>query len=190
MAEDINKIIVDILTEWGEKVVIDVKAEIDKKITHNGGQTSKLSGSVNYKVINKGGEISWLLTMNPYWEVVEKGRGKGKKAPPSKAIEEWMKQKESITSNINKILVSISVKHKGISSRERKGVFTTRGTKGMTFASKLKSLSFMMARSIGKKGIKPRPFLYKVVNDKRIDELKQKLAPVLKQYYILEFKEL
>ena len=188
MENDINKLIIKVLTDWGEKVVIDIKAEIDKKITHNGGQTSALSGSVNYKVINKGGEISWLLTMNPYWEVVEKGRGAGKKAPPNKPIEDWLRQKESITSNINKILVSISVKHKGISSRKRKGVFTSKGTKGMKFDAKIKSLSYMIAKSIGKKGIKPRPFLHNVVNENRINELKEMLAPVLKQYYILEFK--
>lgn len=179
---DINKLIIDVLTEWGEKVVDDVKAEIDSKISHNGGQASKLSGSVNYKVINKGGEISWLLTMNRYWEVVEKGRGAGKKAPPSAVLKDWIKQKESLTSNIDKILGRVTVKVK-------KNGALSKGTKGMSFDKKLDSAAFMMARSIGKKGIKPRPFLYKVVTDNRIDELKQMLAPILKQYYVLEFKD-
>ena len=177
MENDINKLIIKVLTDWGEKVVIDIKAEIDKKITHNGGQTSALSGSVNYKVINKGGEISWLLTMNPYWEVVEKGRGAGKKAPPSNVLKDWIRQTESIT----KTLVSVKVKTK-------KNGALSKGTKGMSFEKKLQGVAFVMARSIGIKGIKPRPFLHNVVNENRINELKEMLAPILKQYYILEFK--
>ena len=48
----------------------------------------------------------------------------------------------------------------------------------------------MFARSIGKKGIKPKPFFNKVINEARINELNELLAPVLKEYFILEFKEL
>lgn len=185
MAEDINRLIVNVLTEWGEKVVNDVKAEIDSKILHNGGQASALSGSVNYKVINKGGEISWQLTMNPYWEVIEKGRGAGKKAPPSKPIKDWLRQNESLVKSLDKVYAKVTVKAK------KSGALTKR-TKSLkdVFDKKLSGYAFMIARSIGKKGTKPRPFIHKVVNESRIDELKQMLAPILKQYYILEFKNI
>lgn len=189
MATDLENKIIDVLSRWGRDLVNDMKAEIDKVVTHNGGQASKLSGSVNYKVINKGGLISYQLTMNRYWEVVEKGRGAGKKAPPSKAIKEFIKQTEDLTANIDKILLSISIRHKGISNRKRKGAITGRGLKGMTFDKKLDSLSFMIARSIGKKGIRPKPFYDKVINDERLQELKELLAPVIKEQFRLEIKK-
>lgn len=189
MADELENKIINVLSRWGRDLVNDMKAEIDRVVTHNGGQASKLSGSVNYKVINKGGVISYQLTMNRYWEVVEKGRGANKKAPPSKAIKEFIKQTEELTSNIDNILLSISIKHKGISKRKRKGAITGRGLKGMAFDKKLNSLSFMIARSIGKKGIKAKPFYDNVINDERINELKELLAPVMKEYFILEIKK-
>lgn len=182
MAEDINKVIIEVLTRWGLDVVNDMKAEIDNVVTHDGGQSSALSGSVNYKVINKGGEISWLLTMNPYWKYVEGGRRAGKKPPPSASIKEWIKQKESLKANIDKILGRVTV--------SKKKTALSKGTKSMSFDNKLNSLAFMIARSIGKKGIKPKPFFNKVINEARINELNELLAPVLKEYFILEFKEL
>lgn len=189
MASDLENKIIDVLSRWGKDLVNDMKAAIDKIVTHNGGQTSALSGSVNYKVINKGGIITYQLTMNRYWEVVEKGRGAGKKAPPSKVIKDFIKQTEDLTSNIDKILLSISVRHKGISNRKRKGAITGRGLKGMPFDKKLDSLSFMIARSIGRKGIKPKPFYDKVVNDERLQELKELLAPVIRDNFIVEIKK-
>lgn len=189
MADELENKIINVLSRWGKDLVNDMKAEIDRVVTHNGGQSSKLSGSVNYKVINKGGVISYQLTMNRYWEVVEKGRGANKKAPPSKAIKEFIKQTEELTSNIDNILLSISIKHKGISKRKRKGAITGRGLKGMAFDKKLNSLSFMIARSIGRKGIKAKPFYDNVINDERINELKELLAPVMKEHFILEIKK-
>lgn len=189
MADELENKIINVLSRWGRDLVNDMKAEIDRVVTHNGGQTSKLSGSVNYKVINRGGVISYQLTMNRYWEVVEKGRGAGKKAPPSKAIKEFIKQTDGLTSNIDKILLDISVRHKGRSLRKKKSAITGRGLKGMSFDKKLDSLSFMIARSIGRKGIKPKPFYDKVINDERLQELKELLAPVIKEQFILEIKK-
>ena len=50
-------------------------------------------------------------------------------------------------------------------------------------------LSWLMAKSIGKKGIKPNPFYKKVVNDERMDDLKQMLAPIIKKQFLLEIKQ-
>ena len=52
-----------------------------------------------------------------------------------------------------------------------------------------KTLAFLIQRSIKKKGIKPRPFLNKVLSDDRMNKLKQMLAPVIKQQFILEIKK-
>jgi hypothetical protein len=50
-------------------------------------------------------------------------------------------------------------------------------------------VSWLFAKSIGKKGIKPRPFMNKVITQDRIERLKQMLRPVIKRQFILDIKK-
>jgi len=182
--------IVKVFDVWGLKLVEDLKAELDKMITHNGGQASDLSlKGINYKVVKSSGLITFQLSMYRYWEVIEKGRGAGKKAPPTQPIADWIKRTPGLNSKLDQILLGIQVKHRGISSRSRKGIVRKRGLKQISHDLKVKRLSWMIARSIGKKGIKPRPFYHKVVNEARMNELKEMLKPVIKKQFILDIKE-
>jgi hypothetical protein len=160
MAGSIQEQIVEVFDKWGIDLVTDMRASIDSQVKHGGGQESDLSGSVNYKVLNQGGVITFSLSMNKYWKWFDKGRDKGLKGPPIDVFGEQWQNKKGI--NAKKIL-------------------------GMKIYDKaVKSLAFLIQRSIKRNGIEPRPFYDKVVTEERIQDLKNKLAPIIKKQYILD----
>jgi hypothetical protein len=127
------------LNSFGKQIVKQAKENLsaaDKK--------GALANSIDFFVVKKGGSITVRFKMNSYAAFVDKGvsgtktkrsykdyKGKTKsspfkykaKQPPSGIIEKW-------------------IKRKGLKGRDKKGRFITH-----------KSLSFLIARSIKKKGI-------------------------------------
>lgn len=172
---DLEDKIIKVLTIWGEDLVNDTKAEIDKLFKDGGGQTSDLSGSVNYKVLNQGGSITFQLTMNDYWKFVEAGRKKGARGVPLDVLSKQWQNSKNI--NATTILKEIRIKA-GIKSKAKSN-----------YDKDVKTLAFLIQRSIKKKGIKPRPFMDKVITQQRMDKLKAMLAPVIKQHFVLEIKK-
>ena len=135
------------LNSFGKQIVKQAKENLsaaDKK--------GALANSIDFFVIKKGGSITVRFKMNSYGAYVDKGvsgtktkrsykdyKGKSKsspfkykaKQPPSGIIEKW-------------------IKRKGLKGRDKKGRFITH-----------KSLSFLIARSIKKKGIQGISFFQK-----------------------------
>ena len=135
------------LNSFGKQIVKQAKENLsaaDKK--------GALSNSIDFFVIRKGGSITVRFKINSYGAFVDKGvsgtdkkrsfkdyKGKTKpspfkyttKQPPSGIIEKW-------------------IKRKGLKGRDKKGRFITH-----------KSLSFLIARSIKKKGIQGISFFQK-----------------------------
>ena len=135
------------LNSFGKQIVKQAKENLsaaDKK--------GALANSIDFFVIRKGGSITVRFKMNSYGAFVDKGvsgtdkkrsfkdyKGKTKsspfkykaKQPPSRIIEKW-------------------IKRKGLKGRDKKGRFITH-----------KSLSFLIARSIKKKGIQGISFFQK-----------------------------
>ena len=135
------------LNSFGKQIVKQAKENLsaaDKK--------GALENSIDFFVIRKGGSITVRFKMNSYGAFVDKGvsgtdkkrsfkdyKGKTKpspfkyttKQPPSGIIEKW-------------------IKRKGLKGRDKKGRFITH-----------KSLSFLIARSIKKKGIQGISFFQK-----------------------------
>ena len=135
------------LNSFGKQIVKQAKENLsaaDKK--------GALANSIDFFVVKKGGSITVRFKMNSYGAFVDKGvsgtetkrsykdyKGKTKsspfkykaKQPPSGIIEKW-------------------IKRKGLKGRDKKGRFITH-----------KSLSFLIARSIKKKGIQGISFFQK-----------------------------
>lgn len=175
MASELENKIIEVLSIWGLDLVNDTKAEIDKQLSDAGGQASKLSGSVNYKVLNRDGNITFQLTMNDYYKFVESGRKKGVRGVPLDVVgKEWQNSK-----NINAVTVLKEINIKA----------GRKGKSKIPYDKAAKTLSFLIQRSIKRKGIKPRPFLNKVITEERLNQLKQMLAPVIKEHFILEIKK-
>lgn len=191
MASEIDKQIVHVFNAWGKTLVRDTKKAIDTAIAADGGgQNSALAGSVNYKVLNQGGVISFQLTMKGYWKFMDKGVDgtevnhnspyafKGKNINQKAMIDFINKRhfKIELTTRRKKVL-------KGIRT---KGI--RQGAKKLSIDQAKKSLAFVLGRSIAKKGIKPLGFMAKVITDERLSELKDMLKPLIKDLFVLEIK--
>lgn len=181
MATDLENKIIEVFSRWGDKLEADMKKAIHDAVgVHGGGQETALEGSVNYKVLNSAGTITFQLSMNDYWKYVEKGRRKGARGVPLDVIGKQWQNKKGI--NAAQVIREITIK-----SNAKKGIKSN--PKKLNYDKAAKSLAFIIQRSIKRKGIEPRPFIDKVITKERILELKQMLAPVIKNQFILDIKK-
>jgi len=191
VADNLNNQIITALNRWGVKLVRDTKKAIDIAIAEDGGgQNSALSGSVDYKVLSKGSEVWFQLTMNDYWKFVNEGVDGTKKNWGSKyAFKGKNINQQAVLKFIKKRHINIDLSQKR--STKIKGI-KTKGIrqkyKQMSLDAKRKSLAFVIGRSIAEKGIKPTHFMDDVLNDDRKNELKMMLKPLIEKSYILEIK--
>jgi len=118
--------LIKLLSFYGDDIVARLQREmrINKSIA-----TGKGLESLNYQVRYQNGKVILDILGRKYLEVVDGGREKGKKAPPIKKIEKWIRAKGSLKlkdrkgklvpknrKNIKRAAFSIaqSIKHKGI----------------------------------------------------------------------------
>ncbi len=140
------------LNSFGKQVVNRSKGNLQKA---KGGGTA-LENSIAFSVIEKDGDLTVIFTMASYGKYVDKGvsgtevsrsfkdykgktlkspfgyrKAKGHSQPPTKALDKWIVKK-------------------GIAPRDKEGKFMSR-----------KSIKFLIAKSIGKKGIQGISFFQK-----------------------------
>mgnify|MGYP003667143756 FL=1 len=127
-----------------------------KGVVSGGGQASDLAADANIIITEVNTGNSWTLSMKDYWKYVESGRGIGRPAPPS-AIAYWIKKKGISPADVLQKMKPQS--------------------KRLPFEKALTSLSFIIARSIGKKGTIKR-FGYS--GSKFLTEVLNEQVPVLK----------
>ena len=120
-----------------------------------------------YKTINfeiTKGSSNYIVTINleEYWKNISYGRKPGSRMPPVEAIENWIK--------IRKIIP------RPLILPNKKSIIPT-----------VKQLAFIIARSIAKKGIQPRPFMRETIAE-TVETFKDKLIITLKEDIISEIK--
>ena len=140
------------LNSFGKQVVNRAKGNLQKA---KGGGTA-LENSIVFSLIEKGEDLTVRFTMASYGKFIDKGvsgtevtrsfkdykgetlkspfgyrKAKGHSQPPTKALDKWIVKK-------------------GIAPRDKEGKFMSR-----------KSIKFLIARSIGKKGIQGISFFQK-----------------------------
>lgn len=128
------------MEKYGEALVLEIVKQLksaDKIATGN------LAKSVDYELIEALDSIAVNILSLDYMDVVDGGRRKGAKAPPTDVIVKWMKVRK-------------------IKGRDKRGRFI-----------KDKSTAFLIARAIGKNGIKPTFVIKKSIN--KLKSLQQKL---------------
>ena len=131
------------LTEFGQKIVDNYRAELEACNYQDGQLYRTLSYSV--KMDNS----SWLISISlgEYWKYIEYGRRPGK-MPPVSAIENWIKVKQILP--------------RPITLKSGKSVVPT-----------IPQLSFLIARKIGRDGIRPRPFFKQSFEDAKREFLQK-----------------
>ena len=143
------------LNDFGQKIVDNYRAELEACNYQDGQLYRTLSYSVKM-----GNNSSWLISISleEYWKYIEYGRRPGK-MPPLDVIEKWI--------NVRKIIPhSMTLKS------------------GKTVIPSVKQLSFLIARSIGRRGIAPKP-LFK----KSFEAAKQQFMQVIKDAITQDIKE-
>ena len=143
------------LNDFGNFIVTNYKRQLEAEQMNNGELYRTISYSVS--TVNSGWVIS--VSLADYWKYIENGRRAGAKMPPVSAIENWIKVKQIIPH-------SMTLKS------------------GKTVIPTIPQLSFLIARSIGQRGIPPKP-LFK----KSFEAAKKQFIQVIKDAITQDIKE-
>lgn len=185
--------IAKVFREWGKESSLDLKTEAELAL-QRGGRTNPNTVSLEFKEVlttTPDGNVQLEIVARrkgqpvKYWKAIEEGRAPGKKQPPSDVFGKTWQNEQAIDARV--VLLQIQARKKGLQTTNRK---FKRLKKTLDYDKAVKSLSFIIAKSIGKKGIKPKPYLGKVLTDERIRELRNKLTPLLGERFKLIIKGL
>lgn len=170
LKEEIDAIIIP----FGDKLSIDLKASLEAALKQGGSknvQESAVTFQPKYIVTNDSTTIQ-IVTSQDYWKYIEYGRKRGKMPPPNKLGKAWQ-----VSQGIDprKVLAEISIK----SNPKAK-------PRQLSFDAATKQLSFVIARAIGRRGLKPRPYIDRVLNDGRIAQLTKDLAKAMSKDITIE----
>ena len=142
------------LNDFGNFIITNYKSQLEAEQMNNG----ELYRTISYSVST--GNSGWVISVSlaDYWRYVEYGRRPGK-MPPVSAIENWIKVKQIIPH-------SMTLKS------------------GKTVIPTIPQLSFLIARSIGRRGIAPKP-LFK----NSFEAAKKQFIQVIKDAITQDIKE-
>ena len=175
MADSLKDKIEAVSRNFGRVLVQDLTNSMNEALgfPKANGQDAHLTFDSDITVTDSGANIK-IIASDTYWINIEEGRGKNKKAPPSDVLgKEWQ---NSHNIDPRKVLKEIQINYKkkiGLSKTKRS---LTKTSKGLSFDKAAKQLSFIFARSIGKKGIPAKPFVDRVLNDGRVKVFSQLIA--------------
>jgi len=176
----------DILEAFGTKLKEDSQEAIDAFIKANAnkhggdfGGNSDLANSAKFYFTSDGDNLKFLFKMNDYWIVFNDGRKPNSKQPPSDKLEAWVR-KRGIKLELSKR------KEEKIKSTKDRSI--KKQLKAQSYEKKVKQMAFVIARSIGKKGIEANHFFDKIINDGRVKQLSNDLAKSLQREVVLELK--
>lgn len=143
------------LNDFGKFIITNYKSQLEAEQMTNGELYRTISYSVS--TVSSGWVIS--VSLAEYWKYIENGRRAGAKMPPVSAIENWINVKQIIPHEMT--LKS-----------------------GKTVIPTIPQLSFLIARSIGRRGIPPKP-LFK----NSFEAAKQQFMQVIKDAITQDIKE-
>lgn len=180
----LNDDISEVLSEFGFTLTVDtkksLKSKLDERASKYGGRkrTSRLEASMDKQppIESKNGVITFRFKMNDYWAVVNDGR---KASNVSEEGQDKIADWSALSGLAEKIRISDLANRKQKQSlSKRKGLKTL---KKMPFDRAKKAAGYLVARSLKKKSLDPTHFFDEVINDGRIEELKQRLTEVIKK---------
>ena len=142
------------LNDFGNFIITNYKSQLEAEQMNNG----ELYRTISYSVST--GNSGWVISVSlaNYWKYIEYGRRPGK-MPPVSAIENWINVKQIVPH-------SMTLKS------------------GKTVIPTIPQLSFLIARSIGRRGIPPKP-LFK----KSFEAAKKQFIQVIKDAITQDIKE-
>lgn len=184
----LNDEIRKVLSEFGLKLTIDTKQSLKQKLDARASKysgrkrTSRLEASAKaLPVTYQGGVLTLKFEMNDYWDIVDGGRKASNVSEDGqKKIADW----SALSGLAEKIRISdLEARKQRQSLSKRKGLKTL---KKMPFDRAKKAAGFLVARSLKKKSLEPTHFFADVINDGRLDELKERLKELVKSEIKIE----
>ena len=142
------------LNDFGKVIIDNYKSQLEAEQMNNG----ELYRTISYSVSTGTGGWVVSVSLENYWKYIEYGRRPGK-MPPVSAIENWINVKQIIPH-------SMTLKS------------------GKTVIPTIPQLSFLIARSIGRRGIAPKP-LFK----NSFEAAKKQFIQVIKDAITQDIKE-
>ena len=178
----LNDEIRKVLSEFGLNLTIDtkksLKQKLDERASKHGGRkrTSRLEASAKALPITyQNGVLTFKFEMNNYWDIVDGGR---RASNVSEEGQEKIAQWSGLSGLAEKIRLSdLEARKQKQSLSKRKGLKTL---KKMPFDRAKKAAGYLVARSLKKKSLEPTNFFTDVINDGRLDELKERLKELVK----------
>jgi hypothetical protein len=166
--EEIDKLLNDFTEKWAKDLEVSLFDALKK-----GGRGNPSAVDIRFK----GGVVYGInrVTLNvyadkDYWYYIENGRKKGK-MPPTKVLGEKWQSSNGISPS--KIIYDMTIEY-----NKKKG-FTKRIVKKLPFQKAAKQFAFIVARSIGKKGIKPKPFVEQGSNPQDLKDLLTNISKLI-----------
>ena len=147
------------LNDFGNFIITNYKSQLEAEQMNNGELYRTISYSVS--TVSSGWVIS--ISLAEYWKYIENGRRAGAKMPPLDVIEKWIKVKQILP--------------RPLTLKSGKSVVPT-----------IPQLSFLIARKIGRDGIRPRPFFKQSFEDAKREFL-SKIADAVQQDIAESIKE-
>ena len=117
--------------------------------------SGKLYKTIDYTITSQNDFYLVTINLEEYWKYISYGRKPGSRMPPVSAIENWIK--------VRKILPRPIVLKSG---KQR--------------VPTVQQLAYVIARSIAKNGIQPRPFMRESI-DQTIEDFKSKLSAAVRE---------
>lgn len=163
------------LNPFAKKLAEDINKSLNDQLSKEHSRVQEASLRAEPLIITGGDLVRLQIVMSGgYWIYLKSGRRIGAKQPPSDAFGKKWQNLHGI--DARQVLIDI---------RRKKGLKVP-GKRSLNYDKAVKSLSFIIARSIKKKGIRPKPFIDNVLNDGRLDELRNLLFPIIKKDFELQ----
>ena len=167
-----------ILEDFGEDIIIDLKNSLIAAMRAAGNrnvQEPHLDFSYSQPKAEVDGVSMNVIASDEYWKWIESGRKPGAKRVPAGALGKRWQNQNGI--DARQILINIRLK---------KNPQLKTSKNKLNYDKSVRSLAFVVQRSIFRKGIKPRPFVDRVLNDGRVNKLSLDLERALGKAYKLE----
>lgn len=183
------------MNEWGVKFQQNALDVITETVAYSTGQAPEITKSFKTRVAFVNGVVRFEFLMADYWQYIEYGvdgleksqgsrfKFKSKSPVPQKAVEKFIETRAITLKSLKRYGRK---NFDGISLKSRKKV--RKSLKDLSFEEERKTLTYILGRSIKKKGIKPRPFLSKLMTDELRQELRTGIANILREEVLVSFK--
>lgn len=176
-----NKI-VKLFTDFGIPLSEDLLESLVEALRQGGRmspQTTKMNFSPRIKTTPDGNVSLEIVAYDKYWRWIESGRKAGARRVPADVLGKKWQNENAI--DARKVILSIQAKRKS-SIKFKKST--------LNYDKAARSLSFIIQRAIFKRGIKPKPFVDRILDDGRFKEFRNALVPLLGEQYKLIIKGL